>query len=367
MQTPTPLRCPERFEESWGVAAPLQAELIRSRRALTQPPGRDRAGRKCLAVVRLWLLGIALSAVSAGAAETGLTASLDTTHATLGDPLHLRLIVDRDASARTLFRDLTEQLAPFVVHSASTPRTTNLGQGRQRDERLYELRVYTLDAAQIAAVEVAVVTASGDTIRLLSEAIEITVEAVRDPAEGDRLRDIKPPLMIGGGVPLWLAGIAAVLLTAGIAYLIVRLLRRSPTEILVVPAPRGPVDYVREFARIAEMGLLERGATKLYYTRLAHVMRRFLEDRLGMDAVERTTGEIVADLQVADSVDAESAGRIARFFEVADLVKFARAEPSAEAARRVPDDGADIVRDVENLLRESEAARLLAEPADVGA
>jgi hypothetical protein len=41
----------------------------------------------------------------AEAAKPTLTARLDTAQITLGDPLHLRLIVDRDAGQRTLFSD----------------------------------------------------------------------------------------------------------------------------------------------------------------------------------------------------------------------------------------------------------------------
>ena len=309
---------------------------------------KNSAGKKRLALVALCCLW---ATVAAGASEPVLTARLDTASATLGDPLHLRLAVDRDADARTLFPDFDDQLAPFVVRSAVTASVTDLGSGRQRDERVYELRAYTLEADQIPVIEVPVVSASGDTTYLLSDALAVGVEPVRDPAEGDDLRDIKPPLWIAGGVPLWLVGILAALLAAGVAYLAWRFLRRRPVAAMAaIPAPRGPVDYVREFARIADMGLLERGATKLYYTRLADVMRRFLEDRTRIDALERTTAEIAADLLATDNVDTELARRIIEFLEAADLVKFARAEPVEEAARRAPVDGADIVREVEATL-----------------
>ncbi len=311
---------------------------------------RDSAGKKRLALVALCCLW---ATVDAGASEPALTARLNTVSATLGDPLLLRLTVDRDTDARTLFPNLAGQLDPFVVHSAAAARVSDLGPGRQRDERVYELRAYTLEADQIPVITVPVVSASGDTTHLLSEALAVAVEPVRDPAEGDDLRDIKPPLWIAGGVPLWLAGILAALLAAGVAYLAWRFLRRSPVAALAAaPAPRGPVDYVREFARIADMGLLERGATKLYYTRLADVMRRFLEDRTRIDALERTTAEIAADLVATDDVDADSAASIIEFLKAADLVKFARAEPEAEIARRAPVDGADIVREVEARLVE---------------
>ncbi|HCL30060.1 MAG TPA: hypothetical protein DIC52_16690 [Candidatus Latescibacteria bacterium] len=72
----------------------------------------------------------------AEAAKPTLTARLDTAQITLGDPLHLRLIVDRDAGQRTLFPDLDEQLAPFVVRSNdegnSLYRAADFAGARQR-------------------------------------------------------------------------------------------------------------------------------------------------------------------------------------------------------------------------------------------
>jgi len=168
---------------------------------------------------------------------------------------------------------------------------------------------------------------------------------VREPEEADELRSIKPPLHIPGGLPLWLVGILAATLASAIALLARRLLRREPQSLEPsVAVPRGPVDYVREFARIADMGLLERDATKLYYTRLADVMWRFLEEIADIVALDRTTAEITLDLQLSDRVDAATAWQITDFFETADLLKFAREEPPLEEARSVPDAGARIVR-----------------------
>lgn len=325
-----------------------------------------------LTVFRLALLGLTLcgSAAAVEAAAPQLTSRLDTNRVTLGDPLHLYLRVERDVGDRTLFPDLADQLAPYDVRRASAPRTQQLPSGRQLDERVYELRLYSLDADSTAAIDVAVVAASGDTLRLRTALPEVEVVGVRADAEGDSLRAIKPPLRIPGGIPLWFVGLLAALLVTGVAWLAWRYLRRAPA----VPAqpatvPRGPVDYVREFARIAEMGLLQRGATKLYYTRLADVMRRFLQERLGVEALERTTTEIATDLQstarrgAAEHLDEQLLERIVAYLAAADLVKFARAEPDESTALAAPDQGAEIVREVEALLREHARQAAVAQAA----
>jgi hypothetical protein len=303
----------------------------------------------------LWVQQVA--AVQTETVQPTLTARLDTTRITLGDPLHLRLTVGRDAGQRTLFPDLDEQLAPFAVRSMSAAKTTDLGANRRRDERVYELRAYQLEVESVPAVEVLVVTVDGDTLRLQSQPQRVELERVREPEEADELRGIKPPLHIPGGLPLWLVGILGAALAIGIALLAGRILRRKPSALEPgVVIPRGRVDYVREFARIAAMGLLERDAIKLYYTRLADVMWRFLEETADIEALDRTTGEIALDLQLSDRVDATTARQIKDFLETADLVKFARLEPPRQEAQAVPDAGARIVTQVAQLRGQREAA-----------
>ena len=280
-----------------------------------------------------------------GAAAPKLDAALDTASVTLGDPFHLRLAVERDDGHKSLVPE--PDLSPMVVRNATAPTTKDLGGGRQLDEFIYELRAYTLDVDSVASVEVHVITATGDTLTMLSEVLEIQVESVRAPDEGDDLRAIKPPLRIPGGIPLWLAAILGALLLVALVFLLRKLLRRKPAATQVaVPVPRGPVDYVREFALIGDMGLLERGAVKLFYTQLAGVMWHFLVDHVNIETLDRTTKEIAGDLRTSHLIDPATADRVVAFLQAADLVKFARAEPTMTAAQGAPTEGSDIVGEV---------------------
>lgn len=294
------------------------------------------------------LLAAAGSASHAGAPR--LEAEVSAAEVRLGDPVSLRLRVERPASSRSLFPELPEQLGPWVVRSRSAPTTRAAAGGLEVDERRYELAAYTLDAGPIPALEVLVIAAA-DTARLSSAPIPMRIVSARDPEEGDALRAIKPPMAIPGGIPLWLAGVLAAAAAALAAWLASRFLR-SRGRPAPAPAPPAPVDYEREFARIAESGLLQRGAVKLYYTRLSEVMRRFLEDRLSVDGPERTTSEIAADLRRAPAPpDAGTRERIIGFLEAADLVKFARAEPPFPEAAAAPEEGRRLVAGTREQMR----------------
>ena len=280
-----------------------------------------------------------------------LRAEVDTAAVRLGDPVTLRLRVERPASARSVFPEPGEELGSWAVRSRSAAATRASGGEREIDERRYELAAYSLDAGDIPALEVLVIAAS-DSVRLRSAPIPVEIVSARDPEEGDALRAIKPPLAIAGGIPLWLAGTLAAAAAVLVAWLAGRFLFRRGGEPPPPPAPPAPVDYEREFALIAASGLLQRGAVKLYYTRLSDVMRRFLEDRLSVDSMDRTTAEIAADLRrAAPPPDAGTLESIIDFLQAADLVKFAKAEPPLPEAAAAPEEGRRLVAGAEQQLR----------------
>lgn len=309
---------------------------------------------------------LAAAASTADADAPRLEAQVDTAEIRLGDPVTLRLRVVRPASSRSLFPEPPEELGSWVVRSRSAPTTRAAAGGFEVDERRYELASYALDAGPVPALEV-VVVAGADTARLSSPPIPMRIVSARDPEEGDALRAIKPPMAIPGGIPLWLAGVLAALAAALAAWIVSRFLRsRDSPAPASAPPPPAPVDYEREFARIAESGLLRRGAFKLYYTRLSEVMRRFLEDRLSVDGLDRTTSEIAADLRRAPAPpDAGTREGIIGFLEAADLVKFARAEPPLPEAEAAPEEGRRLVAGAGEQMRARAAGR--AGPSEAGA
>lgn len=97
--------------------------------------------------------------------------------------------------------------------------------------------------------------------------------------------------------------------------------------------PKAPVDpYARaqqEFARIEQRHLLEDGRFAEYYAAMVDVSREYMAARVPGVRRSDTTSELLRTMQPRDGVEAE----LPRLLERADLVKFARADVSLEAAR----------------------------------
>ena len=269
-------------------------------------------------------------------------AVLDTAAARVGDPIRLTLTLHHDATARPEAPDLPQILRDFSPRCAGWHQR-EVASGVELAQEC-ELRLYELGLHEVPAVAVPFVTAAGDT--LLRETQPLAIEVISARGEGeDQLRDIKPPVLISGGVPLWVVvaiGLLALVFCALGGIWLWRRRTRTPEP----PPPPKPIDYAAEFARIAELGLLERGDFKTYYSLLSENLRHFLEESLAIEAMEQTTSEL-ADALWGAEVEDSLRQQIIDYLAVADLVKFARFHPTLDEARRAPDGGIAILRAIE--------------------
>ena len=296
--------------------------------------GRPAGVRWLWACLCLWG---ALAVPAAGQPQAVLRA--DTTRISLGDPLLLTLSLSYGADERPLPLEpgILEDMGLEALGTAPPQEEDGVAVERRR----YRLRVFDPDFEAVPALRVAFVAAGGDT--LYRSTAPLAIEIVRVREEGDvELRDVKPPMRLPGGVPLWLAVAAALLVVGGLvgAWLY---WRRSNRQAPAAPPPP-PVDFVAEFARIAAAGLVEEGRLKEYYTLVSDTLRRFIEVHFSVEALERTSGEIDGLLRRA-GVEGAPRARIAALLAEADLVKFARFNPDRDQARRAAEEGGGLVAD----------------------
>jgi hypothetical protein len=197
---------------------------------------------------------------------------------------------------------------------------------RGMTSRRADMTIITLDleGARIPEVPFDFVSPSGDTIRALASGWYVPVRLVAADSAG--LKPLKdqwnaPPNVL---IPA-LAAVAAIALAALIWWLWGRR-RASVTE--APPVPVLPADYVAltELTRIEKLGLLERGEFKSYYTLVVDAVRNYLNGRFGVDAMDRTTEEVLDDVRDR-GVQVEPLEPLLR---EADLVKFAKHVPTRD-------------------------------------
>ena len=285
-----------------------------------------------------FLIAVGLQAVPAAAAVEFLT-GVDRDTLTIGDPFVLRLRVHRGADDRAEIAFGKDFPGPFEIQHTGEVETTQLEDGRVQETQDLILVMYQVGAFVLPPVTVQFVDAAGDSGTIASRPIDILVQSVRAQGEAD-IRDVKPPVAVEARVPLWFWLVCGglILVIAGVIWYIVRRRRRPKAE-----APPPPVNYLDELDKVGQLGLLERENYRQYYSLLSSVLRRCLEAKTPVQAVERTTFEIARDLR-AQAVDDQLTIEIERFLNEADRVKFAKFAPHEAIAREAIDDVRGIVK-----------------------
>jgi hypothetical protein len=221
------------------------------------------------------------------------------------------------------------------------------------------LTSYAVGQHEIPAIPVGYATASGDTGRAATSPIRITVQSVIRQGEERTLRDVKPPVDLPAGLPWWAWALIVLALAGALAWYLHRRWKRRPRPVEARKAPPAPVDELAEFDRIAALGLLAQGDYKQHYVLVSDAMRRYVERRYRIEAMERTTDEIVSEMRKASPgpVERPVVARFGEFLSDCDLVKFAKYIPPAGEMEGLVDRAKDLVR-FTLLLPESPGSRV---------
>ncbi len=118
--------------------------------------------------------------------------------------------------------------------------------------------------------------------------------------------------------------------------------RRKPADL---PLLSPEAEAFEGLTRLGKMGLIERGRVKQYHELLSGIMRRYLERRLRVRALERTTEEMIHDLstlRLPQTIQSEIRSLCLRM----DLVKFAGKRPSRQETTQMTEEVHELIRSV---------------------
>jgi hypothetical protein len=204
--------------------------------------------------------------------------------------------------------------------------------------RTLDLTLITLDleAARIPPMAFDFQTPSGDTLRAIATDIEMPVRSLA--SQSTDLAPLKEQWEAPRSYLAWIVAAAAVAALAALAWWWWRRRRQRQVE---PERPRLPADYLAlsELNRIERMGLLDEGQHKRYYTLVVDVVRHYLEERFGVDTMDRTTHELMDEFE-RRRIHIDDLWPL---LEQADLVKFARSVPQVAEGQAAMETARDIV------------------------
>lgn len=269
-----------------------------------------------------------------------ISQNLDLSDITVGDRIRYTLIVEHNENIRLLKpKPLVITSEHFEVYGPEMKRLKGRAtkSGRILTSIEYELTVYEPGVYNIPPITIISLDASGREFSVISKPLEFKVRSIK-PNGAQTIKDIKGPEVVPRNIGQYILILGIVVVGFSIiAYLYLK--RQKPSvkvESETVILQRLPHELALEELREIElMGLVDRGEIKEYYTRISEVIRRYIEKRYGIAALELTTAKVLDALEVYQRPNqsrGDLIGKISDFLHTCDSVKFAKYQPSADEA-----------------------------------
>jgi hypothetical protein len=292
------------------------------------------------------------------AQEIKVSARLDKTSILLGDQTVLRLSAELPLNRRVSFPMLADTLSA-KVQIVSAGRTDTLTDKNRPGIQVIS-RDYVITSFDPGLQMVPALTFQSGGKTYATEALPLEVKAVAvDTTKA--IYDIKQPLAVSYTFMDWLrdnwpwvlAGLAILLALIGLWYYFRKIRKPKPVAEKHVPLVPEHIVALQRLAALQDKKLWQQGEVKAFYIELTDIIRVYLEKRYLISAQEQTTEEILAGLQGA-KIPSESRNSLKELLLLADLVKFAKAQPDSMENERSIDEANSFVKNTQ--LRDQQQA-----------
>ncbi len=296
-----------------------------------------------------------------------IDSKVDKSTITIGDLVTYSIIVTHAAEVQVELPELGANLGAFEIrdYTVHEPVSQNTKSIAQFD---YIVSTFEVGEFEIPPLSFSYSFPPDSTKHeLKTRKLKILVESLKPSEEGD-IRGIKGPLVLPRNYRKWIIwgsiGFASLVLACALFYI----WRRKRTgkgllpEKIVPPRPAHEI-ALEELTAIKESSLLQEGKVKEYYVQISEVIRRYVEGRYFIIAMELTTFELIENLQRSE-ISAEEIEMFHEFLITCDLVKFAKYKPTSAKNSANLDEAFEIVERTKLGYEEPEEIETEASPKD---
>ena len=275
------------------------------------------------------IIGLLLVGVSKADAQVTVDAKIDSLQLMIGEQAKVELEVSLNANQKLQLPLLSDTLVRGVeILEIAKPDTQMLNAGK----RMLVKQEYTITSFDSALYYLPPFEVLVDDMPYRSKALALKVYSVPvDTLNPDQFfgpKSIREVSIIWEDISsiFWLTLLMVALGGLGY-YLYKRFKDNKPIIRKVKVEPKLPPHTLalQEIERIKGDKHLRMTDPKTYYTELTDVLRTYMSDRFGFNAMEMTSGEIIDKL--LETNDKDSIRELKYLFETADLVKFAKHSP----------------------------------------
>lgn len=248
--------------------------------------------------------------------------------------LHVEIVQDKGATGYIPLTDGDTLTNNVEIVGWRNSDTTDLGNNRIQIDK--DLILQSFDSGLYVLPPILYISGK-DTFRTEKSTLKVVpvnVDSLKNindykPVEAPNTKwtDFLPDFI----TDYWWAFILLVLVAAIVAFIIYRIKKGKPIMPPLIPQKKLLPPYEEAVAALSDLKsatLWEKGQEKEYYTRLTDILRRYIDRRFDVNAMEMTTSQILSLLEHDDVKDAKS--ELAKILNLSDFVKFAKMRPLAD-------------------------------------
>jgi len=309
----------------------------------------ERLSKRIVLLTALFSILCSLFSITpALAQQPTVGVKMDSTYVTFGSPMtfHLEAVVPEGKQIR--FPEEILKRGGIVAYDDSAqylleldtfhlPQVDTVQQTSGLVTLKEDITVFAFDSATLYIPPFEFVYESGDTLRTNSLALKVFVPFESVEVDAQKFVGIKsveePDFVIWDYIWYVLIPLIIMALVAA-GWYGWKYYQKHKKEVIVEEVKPEPIPANQEamlaLDALAEKKLWQQGHDKQFHVELTDILRRYIERRFGVPALEKTSDEILDELyELAESQKA-SLDNLKQILSMADFVKFAKYHPLAD-------------------------------------
>lgn len=307
---------------------------------------------------KICILILFLALLSTGMAqEVIVSAKLDTNAMLIGDHVGLTLKYTGPAKSQIIWPFMPDTILGSItvigrgkIDTTYSPDKNSVTFSQQLNITCYDSGFYAIPSIPFRhrIMPDTAVKVSTTTMMLLAvHTVKVDTTQAIKPIIGP----MKVPLTFREMLP-WIFGAIVLITLILVAIWFIRKRRRKEPVFRLTPKvvflPHETA--LREIEKLRVKKLWQAGRVKEYHSELTEILRKYIEDRFQVPALEQTSSEITVSLMNTPACSPGALEQLGSLLILADMVKFAKVQPLAVENEKSLNDGIAFIHETTNAL-----------------
>ncbi len=303
-------------------------------------------------IATLYFLSVFFMFVVPGtyAQEISVSAKLDTNAMLIGDHVGLTLKYTGPAKSQVLWPFLPDTILGTItvigrgkIDTAYTADKKSVTFSQQLNFTCYDSGFYTIPAIPFK-FRILPDTSSRVALTTMMLLAVHTVKVDTTLAIKPIIGPLKVPITFREMLPWILAGLAVIALVVLAIWYFRKRKKREPIFTIKPRVVLLPHELaLQEIEKLRVKKLWQSGMVKEYYSELTEILRRYIENRFKVPALEQTSAEIIESLAGNAMCPSKTLELLGNLLIMADMVKFAKTKPVASENEKSLADGIEFI------------------------